>query len=429
MATNITSLTNVRGLSGILRTRDRQFLSNVGRDPQLALTAKSTQALTPTSLRASLQPRIESAIETQFLTNAFTASSFSSRLRNPELLASSTASLQGPTIQRSLQLQLPEEKPILISSATELERFLTEINAANEEISAEFEVLDRLVVELQTRIDNLDLDNLKDAPFDSTLELVDRLILNLERQLPHTGIRDELIIELQNRLDSFSEFGGHQLDSVSSEEGNIIDSLIAELNSLNPDDPQNQSRLTDASVETRDKLAARSDLLGRLIVELRDIPLNIPDSLDPIRTEPVVFTRLNFSNTINDDAIIGFNQNLNARLEFIEQQIGFLDAIALPAKEEPTLTTTEPKLSGAIRVTDRLQGNLPIGVRVRGNPGASQADFFEPTRPIFPPFQIGMGRIASPISGQLIIQRQSFATSEFERFATSNTGLLANSSI
>lgn len=426
MATNLTSLTNVRGISEILRTRERQFLSNVGKDSRLLLTSDRTQTPIPTSLRVSSQPRIKSAIETQFLTSAFTASSFSSRVRNDELLANSTASLHPSTGRRNLQLQLPEREPIVISSAAELERFLTNINAINENLSAEFETLDRLIVELQTLIENIDLNDLKDAPFDSTLELVDDMILNLERQLPRADIRDELIIEVQNRLASFSESGEHQLDSVSFEEGNIIDSLIAEINSLETGDPRNQSHLTDPSVQARNKLVGRSNLLDRLILELRDIPLNVPNPLDPLKTEPVVTTRLNFSNTIDDDAITGFNESLNARLEFIGQQVETLNTIALPAKKDPTLTTTPPELSGAIRVSNQQHGHLPIGVRIRGNPNASQEDFFRPTRQIFPPFQVGTGRIGSPISGRLIIQRQPFSGSGFEGFAAANLGLLTN---
>lgn len=425
MATNLTSLTNVRGLSSILRDRERQLFPNLARDARLLVTSADIPEATPISLRASVQPRIEGAIQTQLLTQAFTASSTSRRTQDFSLLTGATASLQRPpgtNIEPRLQ-QPSKEELIVIESAAELERFLEAINDANEGISAEFKTLDDLMVELQLQIDNIDLNDFKDAPLNSTLQLVDGVILNLERLLPPDGISDELIVELQNQLDTFAEFGGHQLESVSTEEGNIIDTLIAELSSIDPEDPAFQSRLTDPSVKARNDLAIRLGLVNRLVLELRRLPMS---GTDLLRKEPVVSTQLNISNTINDDAIIRFNENLSARLELIAGQIGVLNAIPLPQEPEPTLTTTEPRLSGAIRTSSRTQRNLPIGVRVRSNPDASTADFSTP-RNVITPFQLGTGRLASPIAGQLIIERQPLAASgDFTIFAASNTDLLAN---
>merc|ERR1711964_138584 len=53
----------------------------------------------------------------------------------------------------------------------------------------------------------------KDAFLDSTLVRIDSLIVNLERLLPRVGVRDQLVIELQNQLTRYSHFSGQHTPS------------------------------------------------------------------------------------------------------------------------------------------------------------------------------------------------------------------------
>merc|ERR1712096_18930 len=336
--------------------------------------------------------------------------------------------------RRGRRLKAAESAQPKISSATELEGVLGQIGQANQSLQEEFKTLDRLLIGLQEQVDNFDADDQKDVFLDSTLVRIDSLIVNLERLLPRVGVRDQLVIELQNQLAHYSHFSGQHMPSdataddllsqaenfqvearrardagvvqpatieggvnslstaidasattitlnhtptgsggfassgvayigserisytginssnqltgvtrgygthpsshlaseivlteeyalassssrssvnttaqenrlaVSEEmrllnrefgDYQVIDALITDIDTYDPDQVQNQSKLLDDTVETRDKLIQRIGLVDRLILELRDIPLTQPTATDPLKKEPVFPTALN----------------------------------------------------------------------------------------------------------------------------------------
>ena len=270
MATNLTTLTSVRGLASVLRDRDHQWITNLGRDPKLDVGSPE-KLPESTSVVTSSQSRVTSALKTEFLTSAYTASSFSETIRNDSLVTNSIGIPRDGRGQGGRKLPAERKAP-RISSAEDVERFLSEIAAVDEDIREEFETLDALFVELQELIDNFDADNLKDSLLDSTRHKIDQLIVNLERILPTVGVQDQLIVELQHQIASYSRNSGGDTSSESLEDGSVIDSIISELNTFDSDDYGPQTRLSEDSLTARDKLGIRVELLHRLILELRDFP-------------------------------------------------------------------------------------------------------------------------------------------------------------
>ncbi|MEC8841633.1 MAG: hypothetical protein VX432_08560, partial [Candidatus Poribacteria bacterium] len=270
MATNLTTLTSVRGLASVLRDRDHQWIKNLGRDPKLDVgPVEKVQA--STSSATNSQARVTSALKTEFLTSSYTASSFSKTVRNDSLLTNSISTPRDSKGQGGRKLPTERKAPE-ISSVEDIERFLSEIATVDEDIREEFETLDTLFVELQKLIDNFDADNLKDSLLSSTRHRVDQLIVNLERILPTVGVQDQLITELQHQMASYSRTNGGDASSESLEDGSIIDSIISELNTFDSGDYGSKTRLSPDSLTARDKLGIRVDLLHRLILELRDFP-------------------------------------------------------------------------------------------------------------------------------------------------------------
>jgi len=214
---------------------------------------------------------VTSALKTEFLTSSYTASSFSETIRNDSLVTNSIGIPRDGRGQGGRKLPAERKAP-RISSVEDVERFLSEIAAVDEDIREEFETLDALFVELQELIDNFDADNLKDSLLDSTRHKIDQLIVNLERILPTVGVQDQLIAELQHQITSYSRNSGGDTSSESLEDGSVIDSIISELNTFDSDDYGPQTRLSEDSLTARDKLGIRVELLHRLILELRDFP-------------------------------------------------------------------------------------------------------------------------------------------------------------
>ena len=270
MATNLTTLTSVRGLASVLRDRDHQWIKNLGRDPKLDV-GPVEKVQESTSSATNSQSRVISALKTEFLTSSYTASSFSKTVRNDSLLTNSISMPRDSKGQGGRKLPTERKAPE-ISSVEDIERFLSEIAAVDEDIREEFETLDTLFVELQKLIDNFDADNLKDSLLSSTRHRVDQLIVNLERILPTVGVQDQLITELQHQMASYSRTNGGDASSESLEDGSIIDSIISELNTFDSGDYGSKTRLSPDSLTARDKLGIRVDLLHRLILELRDFP-------------------------------------------------------------------------------------------------------------------------------------------------------------
>ena len=270
MATNLTTLTSVRGLASVLRDRDHQWIKNLGRDPKLDV-GPVEKVQESNSSATNSQARVTSALKTEFLTSSYTASSFSQTVRNDSLLTNSISMPRDSKGQGGRKLPTERKAPE-ISSVEDIERFLSEIATVDEDIREEFETLDTLFVELQKLIDNFDADNLKDSLLSSTRHRVDQLIVNLERILPTVGVQDQLITELQHQMASYSRTNGGDASSESLEDGSIIDSIISELNTFDSGDYGSKTRLSPDSLTARDKLGIRVDLLHRLILELRDFP-------------------------------------------------------------------------------------------------------------------------------------------------------------
>ena len=270
MATNLTTLTSVRGLASVLRDRDHQWIKNLGRDPKLDV-GPVEKVQESTSSATNSQARVTSALKTEFLTSSYTASSFSKTVRNDSLVTNSISTPRDSKGQGGRKLPTERKAPE-ISSVEDIERFLSEIATVDEDIREEFETLDTLFVELQKLIDNFDADNLKDSLLSSTRHRVDQLIVNLERILPTVGVQDQLITELQHQMASYSRTNGGDASSESLEDGSIIDSIISELNTFDSGDYGSKTRLSPDSLTARDKLGIRVDLLHRLILELRDFP-------------------------------------------------------------------------------------------------------------------------------------------------------------
>ena len=270
MATNLTTLTSVRGLASVLRDRDHQWIKNLGRDPKLDVGPVEKVPET-TSIATNSQARVTSALKTEFLTSSYTASSFSKTVRNDSLVTNSISTPRDSKGQGGRKLPTERKAPE-ISSVEDIERFLSEVAAVDEDIREEFETLDTLFVELQKLIDNFDADNLKDSLLNSTRHKVDQLIVNLESILPPVGVQDQLITELQHHMASYSRANGGDASSESLEDGSMIDSIISELNTFDSDDYGSTTRLSSDSLTARDKLGIRVDLLHRLILELRDFP-------------------------------------------------------------------------------------------------------------------------------------------------------------
>ena len=127
------------------------------------------------------------------------------------------------------------------------------------------------------------------------------------------------------------EFGDYQ----------VIDALITDINAYDPDQVQNQSKLLDDTVETRDKLIQRIELVDRLILELRDIPLTQPTATDPLKKEPVVTTALNLQHVFGDDSVLSYSDSLGARLSILDQQLDELDGITFPTEDEEALALSK----------------------------------------------------------------------------------------
>ena len=270
MATNLTTLTSVRGLASVLRDRDHQWIKNLGRDPKLDV-GPAEKLPESTARVTNAQSRVTSALKTEFLTSSYTASSFSKTVRNDSLVTNSISTARDGKGQGGRKLPAERKAPE-ISSVEDIERFLSEIAAVDEDIHEEFETLDTLFVELQKLIDNFDADNLKDSLLSSTRHKIDQLIVNLERILPTVGVQDQLITELQHQMASYNRTNSGGGNSDSLEDGSIIDSIISELNEFDSSDYGSKTRLSPDSLTARDKLGIRVDLLHRLILELRDFP-------------------------------------------------------------------------------------------------------------------------------------------------------------
>ena len=88
MATNLTTLTSVRGLASVLRDRDHQWIKNLGRDPKLDV-GPAEKLPESTARVTNAQSRVTSALKTEFLTSSYTASSFSKTVRNDSLVTNS----------------------------------------------------------------------------------------------------------------------------------------------------------------------------------------------------------------------------------------------------------------------------------------------------------------------------------------------------
>jgi len=466
--------------------------------------------------------------------------------------------------RRGRRLKAAEPAQPKISSATELEKILGQVGQTNQSLQEEFKTLDRLLIGLQEQVDNFDADDQKDAFLDSTLVRIDSLIVNLERLLPRVGVRDQLVIELQDQFARYSHFSGqhapsdqttadllsqardfqvearrardagvvqpatieggvnslsaaidasattitlnhpptgtggfassgvayigserisytainsdnqltgvtrgygthpsshlasetvvteeYALTSSSKPSANtatqekrlaaskemhllnrefgdyqVIDALITDISAYDPNQAQNQSKLLDDTVETRDKLIQRIELVDRLILELRDIPLTQPSATDPLKKEPVVTTALNLQHVLGDDSVLSYSDSLDARLSILDQQLNELDDITFPTEDDEALTFAGPTRHPYIDSSNRPQLGNPIGIRIAQDPHVSGAEFVQ-RRSGAHPFEIGSVQLGRG-QGGLVIERRPLASESFQQFASNNTGLLTN---
>lgn len=561
MSATLTNLTGIRNFSSLTRNRSRQSIANLRRDADLVVNSPSTTEADSANLQS--QAQVGDARQTQFLTDSYTASGFNRQTRNQSLLMRPLQPAQQPA-RRGRRLKAAESAQPKISSATELEEVLGQIGQANQSLQEEFKTLDRLLIGLQEQVDNFDADDQKDAFLDSTLVRIDSLIVNLERLLPRVGVRDQLVIELQNQLAHYSHFSGQHTpsdataDDLLSQAGDfqvearrardagvvqpatieggvnslstaidasattitlnhtptgsggfassgvayigserisytginssnqltgvtrgygthpsshlasetvlteeyaltsssrssvnttaqenrlavseemrllnrefgdyqVIDALITDINTYDPDQVQNQSKLLDDTVETRDKLIQRIGLVDRLILELRDIPLTQPTATDPLKKEPVVTTALNLQHVLGDDSVLSYSDSLGARLSILDQQLDELDGITFPTEDEEALAFAGPARHSSIDSSNRPQLGNPIGIRIAQNPHVSGAEFVQRRGGVHP-FEIGSVRLGQG-QGGLVIERRPLASESFQQFADNNTGLLTN---
>ena len=203
MDASLTNLTGIRNFSSLTRNRGRQSITNVRRETDLAVHQSGDTDTNATTLQS--QSQVAGARQAQFSTDSYTASGFNRQTRDQSLLVQplSRDSQQG---RRGRRLKDPDRPLPSISSAEELEGILKRIGETNKDLQSEFRTLDHLMVGLQEQLDNFDSDDYKDAFLDSTLVRIDSLIVNLERLLPRVGVRDQLVIELQNQLARYSQF-------------------------------------------------------------------------------------------------------------------------------------------------------------------------------------------------------------------------------
>ena len=564
MSATLTNLTGIRNFSSLTRNRSRQSIANLRRDADLVVSSPSTTEADSTNLQS--QTQVRNARQTQFLTDSYTASGFNRQTRHQSLLMDPLQSAQHPA-RRGRRLKAAEPAQPKISSATELEEILGQVGQTNQSLQEEFKTLDRLLIGLQEQVDNFDADDQKDAFLDSTLVRIDSLIVNLERLLPRVGVRDQLVIELQNQLAHYSHFSGQHTpsdataDDLLSQAGDfqvearrardagvvqpatieggvnslstaigasettitlnhtptgsggfassgvayigsgveqerisyaaisdnrltgvtrgdgtrpsshlasetvvteeyaltsssrssvnttaqenrlavseemrllnrefgdyqVIDALITDINAYDPDQVQNQSKLLDDTVETRDKLIQRIELVDRLILELRDIPLTQPTATDPLKKEPVVTTALNLQHVLGDDSVLSYSDSLGARLSILDQQLDELDGITFPTEDEEALAFAGPARHSSIDSSNRPQLGNPIGIRIAQNPHVSGAEFVQRRGGVHP-FEIGSVRLGRG-QGGLVIERRPLASESFQQFANTNTGLLTN---
>ncbi|MEC8892405.1 MAG: hypothetical protein VX901_03660, partial [Candidatus Poribacteria bacterium] len=114
MATNLTTLTSVRGLASVLRDRDHQWIKNLGRDPKLDVgPVEKVQA--STSSATNSQSRVISALKTEFLTSSYTASSFSKTVRNDSLVTNSISTPRDSKGQGGRKLPTERKAPEISS--------------------------------------------------------------------------------------------------------------------------------------------------------------------------------------------------------------------------------------------------------------------------------------------------------------------------
>jgi len=203
MDASLTNLTGIRNFSSLTRNRGRQSITNVRREADLAVHQSGDTDTNATTLQS--QSQVAGARQAQFSTDSYTASGFNRQTRDQSLLVQplSRDSQQG---RRGRRLKDPDRPLPSISSAEELEGILKRIGETNKDLQSEFRTLDHLMVGLQEQLDNFDSDDYKDAFLDSTLVRIDSLIVNLERLLPRVGVRDQLVIELQNQLARYGQF-------------------------------------------------------------------------------------------------------------------------------------------------------------------------------------------------------------------------------
>ena len=561
MDATLTNLTGIRNFSSLTRNRSRQSIANLRRDADLIVNSPSTTEVDSANLQS--QSQVGDARQTQFLTDSYTASGFNRQTRNQSLLMQPLQSEPHPA-RRGRRLKAAEPAQPKISSATELEKILGQVGQTNQSLQEEFKTLDRLLIGLQEQVDNFDADDQKDAFLDSTLVRIDSLIVNLERLLPRVGVRDQLVIELQDQFARYSHFSGqhapsdqttadllsqagdfqvetrrardagvvqpatieggvnslsaaidasattitlnhpptgtggfassgvayigserisytainsdNQLTGVTrgygthpsshlaseavvteeyaltsssrssvnttaqenrlavSEEMRLlnrefgdyraIDALITDISAYDPNQVQNQSKLLDDTVETRDKLIQRIELVDRLILELRDIPLTQPSATDPLKKEPVATTTLNLQHVLADDSVLSYSDSLDARLSILDQQLDELDGITFPTEDEEALTFAGPTRSPYIDSSNRPQLGNPIGIRIAQDPHVSGAEFVQ-RRSGAHPFEIGSVQLGRG-QGGLVIERRPLASESFQQFASNNTGLLTN---
>ncbi len=560
MDASLTNLTGVRNFSSLTRNRSRQSITNVRREADLAVNQPGERDTNSATLQS--QSQVASARQTQFSTDSYTASGFNRQTRDQGLLIQplSSGSQQARRGRRLKDANQPLSK---ISSAEELEGILKQIGQTNQDLQSEFETLDRLMVGLQDQLDNFDADDYKDAFLDSTLVRIDSLIVNLERLLPRVGVRDQLVMELQNQLARYSHFSGQQpstttinnqmaqserfqlsadqaedvgvlqpqtftgetnslassVDATSttitlnysptdfptsgvaylgnerisyagknnankqltgitrgygtrpsshsaseqvvteqqalassigvtenkvarenrlaaSEELRLldrefgdyrhIDALITDIGNYDPNQPKNQSKLDDDTVESRDKLVLRIGLVDRLLLELRDIPLTEPTATDPLKKEPVVTTSLNLEHVLADDSVLTYSDSLGSRLGILDQQLEELSNITFPTEDETPVTFDGPARRYVIDSSNRVQLGNPIGIRITQESAVVEGAEFMQRRGGVHPFQIGAMRLGSGQQGGMVIERQPLATEGFQQFAKNNTGLLTN---
>ncbi|MDP6597038.1 MAG: hypothetical protein QGI86_14360 [Candidatus Poribacteria bacterium] len=575
MDATLTNLTGIRNFSSLTRNRSRQSIANLRRDADLIVNSPSTTEVDSANLQS--QSQVGDARQTQFLTDSYTASGFNRQTRNQSLLMQPLQSEQHPA-RRGRRLKAAEPAQPKISSATELEKILGQVGQTNQSLQEEFKTLDRLLIGLQEQVDNFDADDQKDAFLDSTLVRIDSLIVNLERLLPRVGVRDQLVIELQDQFARYSHFSGQHTPSdqttadllsqagdfqvearrardasvvqpaaieggvnslakterlvngekveiipaidasattitlnhpptgtggfassgvayigserisytdinsdnqlvgvtrgygthpsshfaseavvteeyaLTSSSGSsvntaaqenrlaaieemrllnrefgdyqVIDALITDISSYDPNQLPNQSKLLDNSVETRDKLIQRIELVDRLILELRDIPLTQPSATDPLKKEPVVTTALNLQHVLGDDSVLSYSDSLGARLSILDQQLNELDDITFPTEDDEALTFAGPTRHPYIDSSNRPQLGNPIGIRIAQDPHVSGAEFVQ-RRSGAHPFEIGSVQLGRG-QGGLVIERRPLASESFQQFASNNTGLLTN---